>query len=374
MTGILSRGALFGLTMFLGAGMAAQAQEDGPPERTRATTADNKLAVVENAIDAFIRPGYGDFHESADVAVEAMESLCTHPGGAALATARDSFADLAGSWSRIEFVRFGPVLEDNRLEKILFFPDRRGIALRQIQGILGSRDESATTAQSLAGKSVAVQGLGALEFVLFGTDADTLAVDGDAFRCSYGRAIARNLAGIAADLDAGWADADGIAARLTRPNAADPAWRSATDSLQEIVGIFIHGFEVIRDLRLRPAMGESAEDARPNLLLFPRSELALASLRANFAGMRDLFVTSEVVSLLPAPQTYLGDSIRFEFANADRTLAALAPPLADVAAQPEQRQELTYLLIVTDSLQSQFADQLSPSLGLSTGFSALDGD
>ena len=369
----LSRRALVGLALLFAGATASHGQEDGTAEPSRATEAE-KLAVVANAIDGFIRPGYAQFHDHATAAASAMNGLCSEPGDTALQDARDRFATLAASWSRIEFVRFGPVMDDNRLEKILFFPDRRGIALRQIQGILGGEDETATTQQRLADKSVAVQGLGALEFVLHGTDAETLATDRGGFRCIYGRAIARNLSSIAGELDAAWSEDAGIAARLTAPDAADPAWRSAEDSLQEIVGIFIHGFEAIRDLRLRPAMGESAEAAKPNLFLFRRSELALASLRANFAGMNELFTASKLAGLLPAPQAYLADSILFEFANADRTLSELAPPLADVASEPDKRQGLTYLLIVTDSLQAQFAEQVSPILGLSAGFSALDGD
>ncbi|MCQ0988177.1 imelysin family protein [Jiella marina] len=359
--------------MLLGA-VGAVAQEDGPPDPSTAT-AEEKLQVVQNAIDGAIRPGYAAFSEAADESLIAMEALCAAPGESNLDNARQSFAELVDTWSRIEFVRFGPIMEDNRIDRILFFPDRRGIGLRQVQGILGNDDKSAATAESLADKSVAVQGLGALGFVLFGSDAETLATGEAAFRCQYGQAIAGNLATIAAAVEAGWANNDeGVVARLTQPKSDDPAYRSADDSLKEIVGIFINGFEAVRDLRLTPPLGETAERARPKLFLFHRADLSLASLEANFAGMKDLFVASNVASLLPEQQAYLKDSILFEFANAATTFEKLAPPLSEVVTTPEKRQNLTYLLIVTDSLQSQFANQLSPTLGLSAGFSALDGD
>ena len=90
--------------------------------------------------------------------------------------------------------------------------------------------------------------------------------------------------------------------------------------------------------------------------------------------MQSLFTTSDVASLLPEAQAYLKDSILFEFENADMALGKLQPPLTEVVGDGPKRQNLTYLLIVTDSLQSQFVGQLSPLLGLSAGFSALDGD
>lgn len=366
--------ALFTGLALLVTAVGAAAQEDGSPDPTTAT-AEEKLQVVRNAIDGAIRPGYAAFSEAADDSLTAMDAFCAAPGDENLDSARKSFAELVEAWSRIEFVRFGPIMEDNRIDRILFFPDRRGIGLRQVQGILGNEDESAETAESLADKSVAVQGLGALEFVLYGSDADTLASPDAAFRCRYGQAIAGNLAAIAEAIEAGWSDEDdGIVARLTHPQSDDPAYRSADDSLKEIVGIFINGLEAIRDLRLTPALGETAQKAKPKLFLFHRADLSLASLEANFAGMKDLFVASNVASLLPEPQAYLKDSILFEFANAAATFEKLAPPLSEIVVTPDKRQDLTYLLIVTDSLQGQFSEQLSPILGLSAGFSALDGD
>lgn len=354
--------------------LPAFAQEGTAPETTTATR-EQKLDVVWNAIDGYIRPGYAAFADAADEANSAMGDLCQLPAGENLEGARQAFAELVRAWSRIEFVQFGPVMEDNRGSRILFFPDRRGIGLRQVQAILSDKDESATTKAGLAEKSVAVQGLGALEYVLHGTGADALATkDGD-FRCRFGEAITANLVKLGDAIEADWAKDDGgIAERMTDPAASDPAYRTADDSLKEIVGVFINGFEAIRDLRLNPAMGETEKSARPKSFLFYRSELALASLRANFAGMKDLFTASNVGSLLPEQHAYLKDSILFEFENAETVLAKLSPPLADAVADSAARQNLTYLLIVTDSLQSQFAGQLSPLLGLSAGFSALDGD
>ncbi|MBO0904545.1 imelysin family protein [Jiella sonneratiae] len=352
----------------------AAAQEETAVQVTNATR-EQKLDVVWNAVDGAIRPGYAAFVDAAKAEEDAVADLCKLPAGENLQGAREAFADLVKAWSRVEFVQFGPVMEDNRGSRILFFPDRRGIGLRQVQAIIADKDESATTPDGLYEKSVAVQGLGALEYVLYGTGADVLAGKDGNFRCRFGKAIAHNLVGIGTAIRGEWAkDEGGIVQRLTEPKDSDPAYRSADDSLKEIVGVFINGFEAIRDLRLKPAMGDSEKAAKPNLLLFHRAELALVSLEADFAGMKQLFTASNVASLLPEAHAYLKDSILFEFENAEMTFGKLSPPLAKVLTTASQRQGLTYLLIVTDSLQSQFAGQLSPLLGLSAGFSALDGD
>ncbi|TFF24907.1 peptidase M75, Imelysin [Jiella endophytica] len=352
----------------------AQAQENSAPEVSKATR-EEKLDVVWNAVDGTIRPGYAAFADAAEETRGAMDDLCSLPNGENVQGAREAFAELVRSWSRIEFIQFGPVMDDNRGSRILFFPDRRSIGLKQVQAILADKDESATSPDELAGKSVAVQGLGALEYVLYGTGAETLSTRDGNFRCRFGAAIGGNLERLGRAISDDWAkDEGGIVERLTNPNEDDPAYRSADDSLKEIVGVFINGFEAIRDLRLNPAMGENEKSAKPKLFLFHRSELTLASLQANFAGMKDLFTSSDMATLLPPAHAYLKDSIAFEFENAEMALDKLSPPLTKVVASKADRQNLTYLLIVTDSLQSQFAGQLSPLLGLSAGFSALDGD
>ena len=58
------------------------------------------------------------------------------------------------------------MLQDNRFERILYYPDRKGLGLRQVQALLAEQDASVLAVGALEGKSVAVQGLGALEFVL----------------------------------------------------------------------------------------------------------------------------------------------------------------------------------------------------------------
>ena len=80
----------------------------------------------------------------------------------------------------------------------LFWPDRKGIALRQVQAILAKQDATATDPATLKTKSVAVQGLGALEYVLFGTGAEALALPEGDFRCDYGNAITSAVSDVAA--------------------------------------------------------------------------------------------------------------------------------------------------------------------------------
>ena len=49
-------------------------------------------------------------------------------------------------------------------------------------------------------------------------------------------------------------------------------------------------------------------------------------------------------------------------------------PIADVLADPDKRAKLAYFGLVTSSLSEIFGTQMSGALGLTAGFSSLDGD
>jgi len=329
--------------------------------------------IVNAAIDGFVRPGYHAFHEATSALSEAGKALCASPSLATLDAARKSFGDTVDAWSRIEIIRFGPVTEENRLERVLFWPDRKGTGLKQVQGALAEKDPTAADASRLAGKSVAMQGLGALEFVLFGTGSEALAT-GDAYRCSYGAATSGNLDSIAAELDAAWADPNGFAKTWANPSADNPLFRDGTEAVTELMDVFVTGTELVRDVRLGGFLGKEAKGDKPKQALFWRSGKTVDALAGNLAGMNSLLEASKLARALPGDQAWMGKEALFEFSNAANAAKAADGPIADVLADPDRRGKLAYFGLVTSSLSDIFGTQMSGALGLTAGFSSLDGD
>lgn len=330
--------------------------------------------VMQGAVDGVIRPSIINFARNASGLGRSMEALCSAPSLSALTIAADRFRVTALDFGRVEMFRLGPLMEENRSERLLFWPDRKGIALRQVQAILSEKDETATDPATLRGKSVAVQGLGALEYVLFGNGAETLTGGDGNFRCRFGLAIAQSVAGVAQDLATGWFRPDGVAQHLLSPSADNVDYRSEREVLEELVGQLSHGLESVRDTRVNPFIAKDGGKANPKLALFWRSGLTVPMLRANVEALRDLYVVSGVGELAGGKDPSLAGSIEFEFGNAERALNAVTQPVEQAVADPKQAQGLNYLVIVTGSLQTQIGEQLSTALGLSVGFSSLDGD
>lgn len=336
---------------------------------------DRARAILTAAVDGFVRPAYKAFATATDELSTKTDALCEAPSGAALETARTAFVATVAAWSHVEPIGFGPITAENRLERILFWPDRRGIGLKQVQSILATEDATATDPTTLAGKSVASQGLGALEFTLFGTDADQLATAAPAsFRCRYAAAIAVNLQTMAADLDTAWANDNGIASYWTGFNPSNDRYRSSQEALGELIDVAVHGLEQVRDVRLNGFLGATADADKPRSAIWWRSGQTVAALEANLEAMRQLMATPGLADLVSEDGGWIPGSIDYEFANAESVLAGLDGPIDQILADPDRRAKLAFARQVTSSLSGLAGQRLTADIGLTVGFSSLDGD
>jgi len=331
-------------------------------------------AVITQAVEDAIRPGFAAFAEAAGDMRGAMDGLCAVPSADGLEAAQGQFGAVVIAWSRIENYRFGPLMAQNRSDRILFWPDRKGIALKQVQAILANKDATATDPATLKTKSVAVQGLGALEFVLFGTGAETLAVADGAFRCAYGAAIAAAVSDVAGEMRDEWFAEPGIASRMIRPSETDPDYRSNDEVLQELIGVMAHGVEAIRDQRILPFLGRDGEASKPKSALFWRSNLTVPSILGNFEGLETLLVASDIWEYAPTEQFWIGEQARAEFGKVKAEAAAVTGTVEEAVTDPAQKAALAGMVSSSQVLGKLTGEDLPAALGLSVGFSSLDGD
>jgi predicted lipoprotein len=331
--------------------------------------------LIEGAIEDFARPDFHRFALDSSALAAAVAALCAGPSEARLAAARGAFATEALSFSRIELVRIGPLGLGDRLERLLFWPDPKGIAVRQVQQALAAKDPTATDPDRLREKSVAMQGLVALEYLLYGTGADTLAA-GDGYRCAYAQAITTLVDGLATTIDAEWAaSGPGSAAdQMLDPKPDADYYRTETEVMDKLAATLLHGTDTIRDQRITPILGAASGGPKPKAGLFWRSGLTIPAIAANFAGLAEFFRAAKFPEAMGRSYGWIADGALFEFDNAARIAGGIDTNLAAAVADPVQLRALGSLVIVTNSLDTLLGDQLPPVLGLSVGFSALDGD
>ena len=363
MTAVLAPvlGLLSLLAILAGPALAAEADE--------ATQA----AIVEKAVTRVIVPAFQRLAETASNTAARLEASCTEPDEEGIEQSQARFRDLVRAWARVDFLRFGPLSDEGRYERFAFWPDPRGVARRQIRQMLTREAPVLLQQGALKSQSAAVQGLPALEILLFESDLP-LSDPAAAYRCQLAAAVGKNLASLAAEARDGWLGQNGWSRLMARPGPENPVYRSRAETLTELLKAILTGVEQMADQRIRPALGEDAASARPQLAPYHRSGATAEYLVASALGLQEFVAKSDIMTLLPADKGWIANSVSFEIENLITALRGLSGPAEALFTDPDQRGKARYAQGVLSSLKSLFHDQFSPAVGLSPGFNALDGD
>jgi predicted lipoprotein len=161
---------------------------------------------------------------------------------------------------------------------------------------------------------------------------------------------------------------------MRAPGPDNPVYRTHEEAMTEVLKAILTGLEQMRDHRLRPALGETPEEARASRAPYARSGAALPYLNVSAAALEDFVNASGIVSLAPEEKGWIANSVAFEFANLKRALDAAGPELEAALADTGKYQKLAYAEVVLQSLHDLFQRQLAPAAGLTQGFNSLDGD
>ncbi|PTW59065.1 hypothetical protein C8N35_108101 [Breoghania corrubedonensis] len=342
----------------------------------RADGTDDHHRFVENAIDGYIRPEFRRFADSLHVLDERIGAFCSAPDVAGYDNMRGAYSDALAGFARVTFLRFGPLVEDHRLERLLFWPDRKSIGRRQAEQAVRERDDSVLTVESLKGKSVAMQGLLALEPVLFDDARESLLSGGaDAeFRCGYADAIGDNLVSISDGIATEWEAPDGYAALLLAPGPDNIAFRSDQEAASQVLGGLTTGLQIVRDQWIGPILGQGPGKPKPRMALFRRSGNSLVMIRAGVEGVKDYLAALEVEPMLDEEYAWMGSSLQFELSSALKTLGEMKEPLTKTLRKREAYDKLAFIDVVLDGVRDSAGEELAVALKIQVGFNALDGD
>ena len=354
-----------------GLATSAAAQSAAPP--ASGLNEDAVPSVMQRAVDEVIRPGYRNMQQSAARLTTAMNDLCAFGTQQTLDRAKSAFDDTIRYWSTIEIVQTGPVIQDNLFEHILFYPDRKGVGLKQVQALIAKADPKDATVDAIAGKSVALQGLTALEYVLYGNGSDDLINQKGGFRCLYGQAVAGNIQREAGEVVAAWEKPDGVQASWKHPGPQSDDFMDNKEAVTALLGILVHGAENVRDQRLEQFYKGKDTPARPRMAIYWRSKNTWKSMAANLEGIRTLWQKAGMAELLPPEKKQIADAIDTKLKTIIDSVSKLNPDI-EVAVSDAERAKLDTLLSESRDLITTISDQYGAAIGLSAGFSFSDGD
>jgi predicted lipoprotein len=333
-------------------------------------------AIARASLEQFIRPGYAHLAESTEALSQSVAALCAKPSAAALKDTQKAFAATVEAWSMVEAIRFGPVAQEQRYDRIFYWPDPKGLGTRQVREALTKQDQSVTDVASLSGKSVALQGLPALGYLFYGDGAGALAKGGgeSQFRCRFAQAVAGNLAGMAKDIAASWLDGATYTKSYLEPGPSNAAYHTEKEVTLELFKTFVTGIEMVRDQKMAKALGAKADEARPQLAAFWRSGLSFANMADDLAAARELFTKGGFAQVVHSDSPGVEDSVVFDLNHGIEVLRGINKPIADAVHNEDSRAKLEALRVSLKSAATTAGDIIARSAGLTFGFNAMDGD
>ena len=172
-----------------------------------------------------------------------------------------------------------------RAERLYFWPDPRNTTARQLAELLAGRDPGTLTAEGFHRASAAVQGLPALERLLFdegATAAFRSERDEVRRRCEVLETITRNIGEITADVAREWSVGDtAYRRRIETAGSGNPAYADPKEATQDFLKSLHGALERVASLKLAKPLGTSLATARPMLTEEWRSGRTLRDVRLN---------------------------------------------------------------------------------------------
>ena len=346
--------------------------------RAQEASAFDHAGLARQALDMHIRPGYAALVASAQVLAKELDGYCARPTGERRRAVDRAFDGLVSTWGRIEHIRFGPVATGNRLERLFFWPDRRGHGARQVATTLRERDASALDPAALAAKRVAIQGLGALETALF--DAPSKDAADRSYRCAYAKAIATNIANIAGVILKEWTDPDLYARDWLDPGAGNPHFLKRSETTLALAKALDNGLERVRDEWIAAPLGLGPQRRRLTPVL-ATSGRTLRFFQAGIEGLQHLYTTAGInKAIVDTTKAHPDVTVPLNAKLAENEMETAREELRRLVRQGKRfdpdgmMQPLVAVGFPLKNARLQVVALLGLTAGLSMGFNASDGD
>ncbi|MAM63516.1 imelysin family protein [Maritimibacter sp. UBA3975] len=307
---------------------------------------------VEEAANDYILPNLAKFSETARSLNELAQANCEAE------TLEDPFHTAFDAWMAISDIRIGP--SEHAALSISFWPDKRGFTEKTLSRYIAEEDPIVADQVAFQEASIAARGFFALERMLYDPDFNDYA-EGD-YSCALTRALTRDLAVQAFNLQAEWAD---FAPTLLNPGAEGNAtYLDASEAQRAIYTQLLATLEFTTATRLGRPLGEPARP-RPTRAEAWRSERSLR---------QSLLATEAAVDLAHA----LANS---DLPETDAALAA-AREQADTITDPSfqdiedltKRLNLELLQQRIEAVEHAIEVEVGARFGIAPGFNSSDGD
>ncbi|HEY9549455.1 MAG TPA: imelysin family protein, partial [Kiloniellaceae bacterium] len=299
----------------------------GPASPPARAAAPDYQALNAALVEDYVVPRYQAFAQATAALDAALAEACADQRPTP-DEAGDAYHAAMDAWMAVQHLRFGPSLLFLRVDRVEFWPDKRGTVGRHLAQLLSDHDPQPLAPRVFANGSVAVQGFPALERLLYDSD-DVVWMT--SFGCAVTCAIGGNLKSIGAGLLEDWRGGDEPFAEVVRSAGEGnthyfDAKEAALDFAKALRGALL----LVQDYKLGRPLGDTPEAARETRAESWRSGRSLRNVRINLAAAQALYEGSGGVSFSSITRA------QPRGAELDRVIrAAFDRLIAAAAAQPD---------------------------------------
>jgi len=329
----------------------------------------DRPSVLTDLADEVVIPAYEKFQADSGALDAAASRLCSGPSDGALSDARAALAETRRSWSYLESMWVGPVM-DRRSWAVVRWP----VAVDEIEDLISDPSIELDRDRLTNRIGADQRGLGAVEYVLYESGdpstSDVLGALGDPRRCAYLTGVAETIASEASVVADGWTSSwDGGEPYRGQFAAADG------EGLDSVVNDVLFLLESVTDLELGAALGAMGSAPRPEAIDEGPAGAGVEDLVHRLDGARAVLIGGRSrpgSGLAPLLGEDLPGRLSDQFTAALAAAQALEPPLR--AAAVDSPAAVAAARDAIKAIQIMVATEVVGRLGVTIGFSDADGD
>lgn len=325
-------------------------------------------------IDKYVLPRFVALAKTSGKLATTLAGACAGDRKAAAAVQKD-YADAVLAWAGVEFLRFGPLSQVGRPERFDFWPDPRGVTQRQVAALVSKRDAASLDPAALSKKSAAVQGLSALEVLLYNeghsiTDAD----EEGRYRCQLALSMAKSTHALAEEILTEWQGDAGWRRRMIDPRSDDPRYKLPEEPAADFARALITGLQMIQDREVAPMIAALPNPEKPPRLPFSRSGLSARYIASGVASTEALYKAMGLARGVPSDKAWMPRWISSAFERLARDAPAAVKGIPTAKDNPDRTRELRMVRFHIEGIRKLVGREMAPLAGLTIGFNELDGD
>lgn len=353
--------------------------DDSVPDTSEPVNSiDNEFSLwLSDLANNHILPSYQNLSDTALALNTRAASFCldTEASAADLTSLQVSWREVMTSWQTIQWLKVGPVLEDNRIFRMHYWPDSKDTVTSGLNTLLMTSEE--VTESYISTRSVGSQGLPAIEQILFSASDESLLNASDKVkRCEVLTAISANVATMSEEINSEWQVSQGNYHQQLTEGIGD--FTSQKDAVEELVTNWLEQLESVKDEKMLTPLG-SAAPGFPDEVEHVLSDSSMLSIQQNIDVFNVIYTAGNGHGFDDILTDYLDQqNIATEMTVAiDDAISASAGLTASDATLLKTTEGRVQIALTIDQLRAVrdlLTVDLVQAMDINIGFNSNDGD